>query len=383
MRIHEYQAKKIFEAYSIFCPQGFVVEKSNDLELAASVLGFPIVVKAQIHVGGRGKGGGIRIANTMEELKTAFDELFGKRLVTEQSEKEGKIVSKLLFERFENITRELYIAIVLDREKESPRLIAGKRGGIEVEEMVKKDPDLIASEVIDVRYGLMPYQARKLFFFLELDPSLLEPFTELCQNMYKIFVEKECTLCEINPLAINDTGKFVALDAKVILDDNALFRHPDLSELFDPTQEDSKEVEARRFGLNYVKLKGNVGCVANGAGLAMATMDLVRLSGKEPANFLDVGGGATREMIREGLRIVHSDPDVKVIFINIFGGILRCDTFAMGFRDASEIIEKPVIMRLEGTNVEDGMKILKDLKIPLIIVNDLKEALERLRSLDI
>ncbi len=382
MRIHEYQAKKILSEYSILVPPGFTVLSENELEEVANTLGFPLVVKAQIHGGGRGKARGIRIVRTIEELRSEVRSLLGKRLVTSQSGEEGKYVGKVLVETFEEVKEELYLAILVDRDVEGIRLIASKKGGVNIEDVFREDPSLILTELIDPRYGLLPYKIRRVFFSLGLDFALLEPFSALCEKLYRAFLEKECLLCEINPLAHVPNKGFVAIDAKMVIDDNALFRHKDLAEMYDPTQEDSRELNARASGINYVRLKGNVGCVANGAGLAMATMDLVRMAGKEPANFLDVGGGATKEMVSYGLRLVHSDENVKVIFVNVFGGILRCDTFAMGFKDASPHIYKPVIMRLSGTNAEEGLRIVKETG-SAIIVRDLKEALEKLKEIKV
>jgi succinyl-CoA synthetase beta subunit len=369
MRIHEYQAKEILKKQGIPVPEGLVIEKEEEAYNFLERFGFPIVVKAQVHSGGRGKAGLVKIVRSYGELESAIHLLL------------GKISHKLLLEECENVKKELYLALIIDRKVESPRIIVGREGGIEVEDVAKEKPYSIFSQIVDVRYGLLPYQIRRLFYFLDLDPALLGDFSLICERLYRIFINMECTLCEINPLAINDNGKFSALDAKMVFDDNALFRHRDILELYDPLQDDHREIEAKKYGLNYVKLSGDIGCIANGAGLAMATMDLVKEAGREPANFLDVGGGATKDMVKEGIRIVHSDPDVKAMFINIFGGILRCDTFALGFKESVHYLHKPIVMRLSGTNSEEGLSIIKELSAPLILVRNLKEAFEKLREL--
>lgn len=374
MRIHEYQAKEILKKNSIPVPYGFIIENEGDAREAAKVLNFPLVLKAQVHSGGRQRAGGVRFVKTQDELESLVRELLGKELL-------GKYVGKILVENKEAIIRELYLAILIDRQKGTVRFLVSKKGGVEIEELSKEDPSNIFSEFIDVRYGLLPYQIRKLFFFLDLDESLFESFSLICERLYKIFVEYECVLCEINPLAISEKNGFVALDCKMIFDDNALFRHKEIAELSDPKQDDPQELEARKRGFTYVKLKGNVGCIANGAGLAMATVDLVRASEKEPANFLDLGGGATREIVSFALDMVHSDLDVKVLFVNIFGGILKCDTFAYGLADLASKIYKPLIIRLAGTNLEEGLRIIKGLDIPIIFVSDLKEAQKVLKEI--
>ncbi len=380
MKIHEYQAKALFHDYGIPIPRGIVATTVSEAVRAGSTFGrFPLVVKSQIHAGGRGKGGGIRVVADGTELERAASDLLGRRLVTPQTGEEGKPVRTLLIEDALETAQELYLGIVVDRGKACPVVLASAEGGMEIERLAVESPEKVITEAIDPAVGLRPFQANRIFFRLNLDGALLRKVTGLIVGLYRLFIEKDCSLAEINPLVVTKGGDLVALDGKVNLDDNALYRHPDMKGLRDISQENPLEVEAGKYNLNYIKLKGNVGCMVNGAGLAMATMDLIKLVGAEPANFLDVGGGATSEMVREGLKILLYDPDVKVIFINIFGGILRCDTLAKGVVEAAQelSITLPMVVRLEGTNVETGRKILADSGLTFTVAQGMKDAAQK------
>jgi len=362
MKIHEYQAKELLKGYNIPVSKGRVAETVEEAVSAANVMGpFPFVVKAQVHAGGRGKSGGIRRVNNTSELRATASEMLGKRLVTPQTGIEGIPIDRILVEEALDIVKEVYAGITIDRSKACATLLMSPEGGIEIESVAAASPEKIFVETIDPCIGLRGFQVGRICYRLELDQSFLNKASDIIMNLYQLFMEKDCSLAEINPLVTTERGELIALDAKITFDDNALFRHPDVSVLRDYRQENSLEVEASKYNLNYIKLKGNVGCMVNGAGLAMATMDLIKYVGAEPANFLDVGGGATSRMITEGIRILLSDKEVKVIFINIFGGILRCDTLATGLVDAARAfgITMPVVVRLEGTNVEKGRAILE------------------------
>jgi succinyl-CoA synthetase beta subunit len=380
MKIHEYQAKDLFKTYGIAVPSGTVAKTGLEAVQAAEEIGKgPFVLKAQIHAGGRGKGGGIRIVKTHADVEAEAPKLLESRLVTPQTGEEGKPVHVLLVEEVLDVERELYLGIVIDRSRACPMVLASAEGGMEIERVAAESPEKVIREEVHPAVGLRPFQANRIFYSLGLDASLSRKMSGLVLNLYRLFIEKDCSLAEINPLVLTKSGGLVALDAKLNFDDNALFRHPDIAALRDISQENPLEVEASRYNLNYIKLKGNVGCMVNGAGLAMGTMDLIKLAGAEPANFLDVGGAATTEMVREGLKILLSDPEVKVIFINIFGGILRCDTLARGVVEAAgELrINLPMVIRLEGTNVEIGRKILSESDLSFTVASGMKDAGEK------
>ena len=376
MKLHEHQAKEIFAKYGIPVPEGkaaFTLEQAK--EIAEELGEFPLVVKAQVHCGGRGKAGGVKIVKNMDELEEAVGSLLGKTLKTFQCP-DGKPVTRVLIEKATNIDKEFYAAITLDRSKSKPVLMASAAGGMEIEEVVKENPDAIIIETIDPELGLMPYQARKMAF--KLGPPVKEA-AKIFLKMWEIYKDLDASLVEINPLVVTKEGKVVALDAKMDIDDNALFRHPDLAELEDEEQLPPQEREAKKYNLNYVKLNGNIGCMVNGAGLAMTTMDIVKLAGGEPANFLDVGGGANVEQIANAFRILMGDPDVKVVFINIFGGILRVDRLAKGIIEASKMVEirVPIVARLEGTNAEEGRKLLLESGLNIVPVKDMWEGAQK------
>jgi succinyl-CoA synthetase beta subunit len=376
MKLHEHQAKEIFAKYGIPVPEGkvaFTVEQAK--EIAEELGEFPLVVKAQVHCGGRGKAGGVKIVKDIDQLVEAVSQLLGKTLKTFQCP-DGKPVTRVLIEKATNIGKEFYTAITLDRSKSKPVLMASAAGGMEIEEIVKENPDAIIIETIDPELGLMPYQARKMAFKLGLP---VKETAKIFLKMWEIYKELDASLVEINPLVLTKEGKVIALDAKMDIDDNALFRHPDLAELEDELQLPPQEREAKKYNLNYVKLNGNIGCMVNGAGLAMTTMDIVKLAGGEPANFLDVGGGANVEQIANAFRILMGDPDVKVVFINIFGGILRVDRLAKGIIEASKMVEikVPIVARLEGTNAEEGRKLLLESSLNIIPVKDMWEGAQK------
>jgi succinyl-CoA synthetase beta subunit len=376
MKLHEHQAKEIFAKYGIPVPEGkvaFTVEQAK--EIAEELGEFPLVVKAQVHCGGRGKAGGVKIVKNMDELEEAVASLLGKTLKTFQCP-DGKPVTRVLIEKATNIDKEYYAAITLDRSKSKPVLMASAAGGMEIEEIVKENPDAIIIETIDPELGLMPYQARKMAYKLGLP---VKEAAKIFLKMWEVYKDNDASLVEINPLVVTKEGKVVALDAKMDIDDNALFRHPELAELEDEEQLPPQEREAKKYNLNYVKLNGNIGCMVNGAGLAMTTMDIVKLAGGEPANFLDVGGGANVEQIANAFRILMGDPDVKVVFINIFGGILRVDRLARGIIEASKMVEirVPIVARLEGTNAEEGRKLLLESGLNIIPVKDMWEGAQK------
>lgn len=370
MKLHEHQAKEIFAKYGIPVPEGKVAFSLKEAKEVAEELGeFPLVVKAQIHCGGRGKAGGVKVVKDMDELEKAVEGLLGKVLKTFQCP-DGKPVNRVLIEKATDIDKEYYLAITLDRSKSKPVIMVSAAGGMEIEEIVKENPDAIIIETIDPELGLMPYQARELAFRLNLP---VKEFSNIAIKLYKIYSDLDASLVEINPLVLTKEGNLIALDAKIDIDDNALFRHKELEEMEDETQMPELEVEARKYGLNYIKLNGNIGCMVNGAGLAMATMDIIKLAGGEPANFLDVGGGANVEQIANAFRILMADPDVKAVFINIFGGILRVDRLAQGLIEASKMVELkvPVVVRLEGTNVEEGKRMLRESGLNFITAEDM------------
>jgi succinyl-CoA synthetase beta subunit len=384
MKIHEYQAKELLQKFQVPVPDGGVAETPEEArKVAESLETGPFVVKAQIHAGGRGKGGGIKSAATPEEVEQAAGQILGMTLVTPQTGPDGRLVQKVLVEQGKEIDKELYLGIVLDRTLARPVIMMSAAGGMEIEEVAARTPELIIKEAVDPAAGLMPYQTRNLGFGVELAPELLRPATSFIQNLYKMFVSLDCSLAEINPLVITRQGELLALDAKINLDDNALFRHHDLAALEDPAEVDPLEHEAHKHHLNYIRLDGNVGAMVNGAGLAMATMDLIKAAGAEPANFLDVGGGASADMVANGFRIILGDPRVKGVLINIFGGILRCDTLADGVIQAVKEVQVnvPIIIRLEGTNVEPGRKLLAESGLAFTVATDMRDAALKVAAL--
>jgi succinyl-CoA synthetase beta subunit len=362
MNIHEYQAKEILKKYRVPVPEGYVAFSEDEaLEAAGKLPGPVYVVKAQIHAGGRGKGGGVKLAKSTEEVKKLAGEILGMNLVTHQTGAQGKEVKKILIEEGVQIERELYLGIVLDRSASTLVMMASTEGGMEIEKVSAESPEKILKIWIDPVLGLMPYQARQLAYGLKLEGKQASNAAKFMQAIYKAFIESDASLAEINPLVVTKSGEVMALDAKINLDDNALVRHPDYEALRDFDEEDPLEVEAGKYDLNYIRLDGNVGCMVNGAGLAMATMDIIKLAGGNPANFLDVGGSANVETVRNGFKIILSDKNVKAILINIFGGIVRCDRVATGVIEAAKSIniDLPVVVRLEGTNAKEAREIFK------------------------
>lgn len=374
MKIHEYQAKEIFKKFSIPIPEGRLANTVDEVKQAVNELGLPIVIKAQIQAGGRGKAGGVKLAKTLEEAENIAQGLLGKTLVTHQTGPQGKIVRKILIEKASDIKQEFYIGLTIDRTKNRPVMMVSPAGGMEIEELAREKPELIFKEAIDPFLGLLPYQARVLSFKAGL-PDLRQA-VKLLLSLYKLFVNYDCSLAEINPLALTSDGQLLAIDAKLNFDDSGLYRHPEIKEMLDPYELDPLEYEAMKHHLNYVRLDGNVGIMVNGAGLAMATMDVIKLYGAKPANFLDVGGGANVEMITQGLKMLLSDPNVNLIFINIFGGILRCDVLAQGVIQAAKEAEIniPILVRLEGTNVEIGRKMLAESGLNFVVAKDISDA---------
>jgi succinyl-CoA synthetase beta subunit len=379
MKIHEYQAKAILAKYDVPVPRGEVAYTVEEAEAAAKKLGGSVVVKAQIHAGGRGKGGGVKIAKDSTQAAEFAKHMLGMTLVTHQTGPEGRRVERLLIEETLPIDRELYLGIVLDRALGESVFMASKEGGVEIEEVAAKTPELILKEPIVPGLGLQPYQARKLAFGMGIPAASVNAAAAAMMALAKAYVAIDGSLAEINPFILTKDGKVYALDAKMTLDDNALYRHKDLLELRDLNEEDPLEVEASRFGLNYIKLDGNIACMVNGAGLAMATMDIIKYAGGQPANFLDVGGGANAEQIKNAFRILLSDKSVKAILINIFGGILRCDVLANGVIAAARELEFtiPVVVRMEGTNVELGQQLLKDSGLNFTVADGMKDAAEK------
>jgi succinyl-CoA synthetase beta subunit len=384
MKIHEYQAKDLFKKYRIPVPAGGVAFSVAEAQkVAAGLGGWPVVVKAQIHAGGRGKGGGVQLAKSAEDVKAVAGRILGMTLVTHQTGPEGRRVRKVLVEQGLNIQKELYLSIIPDRATAKVVIMASEAGGMDIEAVAAQSPEKIIKVFINPLLGLQSYHTRQLAFGLNLPPTAAKSFATMVPNLYRLFMESDGSLVEINPLVITAEDTVIALDAKVNFDDNALFRHKDILELRDLDEENPLEVEASKFNLNYISLDGNVGNMVNGAGLAMATMDLIKLAGAEPANFLDVGGGASAEMVENGFRIILSDAHVKGILINIFGGILRCDTLAKGVVEAARKtgVKVPVVVRMEGTNVEQGRSILADSGLNLITAADLKDAARKVAEI--
>ncbi|HVJ06516.1 MAG TPA: ADP-forming succinate--CoA ligase subunit beta [Candidatus Saccharimonadales bacterium] len=383
MKIHEYQAKAILAKYGVAVPRGTMVESREAAERAAKDLlsagATGVVVKAQIHAGGRGMGGGVKLAKTFEQASELAGKILGMQLVTHQTGPEGKKVHRLLIEETLPIASELYLGIVLDRAVSRPVFMASKSGGMEIEVVAAKDPDAIIKEYIDPAIGFQAFQARKIAFKLGLKQEFIAPAVKFMMALYKAYEETDASLFEINPFITTTDGRVFALDAKVNIDDNALYRHSDMKELRDISEEDPLEVEASKYNLNYIKLDGTVGCMVNGAGLAMATMDIIKFAGGEPANFLDVGGGANAEQVTHAFEILLADKNVKAVLINIFGGILRVDTLANGVVEAARKtnIQLPIVLRLEGTNVEKGREILKASGFNFIVAQTMKDAAEK------
>jgi succinyl-CoA synthetase beta subunit len=384
MKIHEYQAKAILARYGVTTPRGEVAyTKEEAREAAQRLKSNVVVVKAQIHAGGRGKGGGVKLARSGDEAEDIAGHILGMTLVTPQTGPAGRIVKRVLIEEGLDIKRELYLGLLVDRASGLPVFMASAAGGMEIEEVAKENPEAILREPIQPVVGLQPYQARKIAFGLGLPGEVATHATPFFQALYRAFIDTDASLLEINPCVLTGDGKLVALDAKMTFDDNSLFRHPNLRELRDIDEEDPLEVEASKYGLNYIKLDGSVACMVNGAGLAMATMDIIKYAGGSPANFLDVGGGASSEQVKNAFRILMSDPSVRAVFINIFGGILRCDVLATGVVAAAKDLQLkvPVVVRMEGTNVELGQKILRESGLNFTIANGMKDGAEKVVAL--
>ena len=383
MKIHEYQAKEILSKYGVTVPRGHVAETGEEAEQTARTLfeqgAKGVVVKAQIHAGGRGKGGGVKIAKSAEEAAKIARQMLGMTLVTHQTGPEGRTVRRVLIEETLPIDKELYLGILIDRGEAKPLFMASAAGGMDIEQVAAETPEKILKQYIDPGMGLEPFQARKIAFELGLKPAQLSSALEFLRSLYRVFAESDASLLEINPFVSLSDGRLFALDAKLNFDDNAMFRHPDLRALRDTSEEDALEVEASKYSLNYIKLEGNVGCMVNGAGLAMATMDIIKYAGGLPANFLDVGGGANAEQVTHAFEILLSDKNVKAVLINIFGGILRVDTLARGVVEAAHKthIQLPIVLRLEGTNVEAGREILRQSGLNFIVAENMKDAAER------
>jgi succinyl-CoA synthetase beta subunit len=380
MKVHEYQAKEILKQYSVAVPRGKVAFSVDEAVQAALEIGGGVwVVKAQIHAGGRGKGGGVKVAKSIDEVRSFASDILGMRLVTHQTGPEGRIVNRLLIEQGIDIARELYVGVTLDRATSQGVVMASTEGGVEIEKVAAETPEKILKEFVDRAAGFQAFQARNLAFGLGLTGGAFKNAVKFLARLYRAYEGMDCSLAEINPLVITTGGDVLALDAKMNFDDNALFRHPSVTALRDLDEEDPLEVEASKSNLNYIKLDGNVGCMVNGAGLAMATMDIIKLAGGRPANFLDVGGGASAEAVASGFRIILADPNVRAVLINIFGGIVRCDRVAAGVVEAAKIVRiaVPVVVRLAGTNAELAGEILRDSGLNFLVADSLKDAAEK------
>jgi succinyl-CoA synthetase beta subunit len=380
MKVHEYQAKEILKQYSVPVPRGKVAFSVDEAVQAAAEIGGGVwVVKAQIHAGGRGKGGGVKVARNNDEVRSLASEILGMRLVTHQTGPEGRIVKRLLVEQGIDIARELYVGVTLDRTTSQVVVMASTEGGVEIEKVAAETPEKILKEFVDRAIGFQAFQARNLAFGLGLTGDAFKNAVKFLIRLYRAFEGMDCSLAEINPLVITAGGDVLALDAKMNFDDNALYRHPSVTSLRDMDEEDPLEVEASKSNLNYIKLDGDVGCMVNGAGLAMATMDIIKLAGGRPANFLDVGGGASAEAVASGFRIILADPNVRAVLINIFGGIVRCDRVAAGVVEAAKVIRVavPVVVRLAGTNAELAAEILQDSGLNFLVADSLKDAAEK------
>src|SRR5438105_840923 len=384
MKIHEYQAKAILAKHGVPVPRGEVAFDAADAgEIARRLGGNLVVVKAQIHAGGRGKGGGVKLAKSPEQAERLAGDMIGMRLVTHQTGPEGRVVGRVLVEEGLQMTRELYLSLVLDRAAGKPVMMASAAGGMDIEEVAASTPEKIVKVYVEPGVGLVPFEARHLGFAIGLDGPQVNKAIKLMRALYDAFMATDASLVEINPLVVTASGDLLALDAKMNFDDNALYRHPEIKDLRDPGEEDPLEIEASKFNLNYIHLDGNIGCMVNGAGLAMATMGIIKLAGGEPANFLDVGGGANAEQIRNAFKILTSDKNVKAVLINIFGGILRCDVLAQGVIAAvKELgVPVPIVIRMEGTNVEEGKRLLKDSKMNFTTANSMGEAADQVVKL--
>ena len=376
MKIHEFQAKEILKRFNVRIPRSRVATLPEEVYYHAKELGGKVVVKAQIHAGGRGKGGGVKLAKSPADAEDIARKMLGSRLITHQTGPEGKTVLKVLVEEALHIKKEYYLGIVIDRSTQRPVFMASSEGGMEIEVVAAQNPDAIKKEYIDPRIGFQPYQARKLAFGIGIPPAAVNKASQFFLALYQAFAAMDASLAEINPFLETEEGDYYALDAKMNFDDNALFRHPELMELRDFSEEEPLEIEASRHGLNYIKLDGTIGCMVNGAGLAMATMDIIKLAGGNPANFLDVGGGASEESVTSAFRILLSDPNVKAVLINIFGGIVRCDVIARGVIGAAKAVgvKVPLVVRLEGTNVEEGKKLLQESGLNLSLADGMQDA---------
>lgn len=384
MNVHEYQGKEVLKQYGVSVPNGGVAFSAEEaVEVAKGLSGDLYVVKAQIHAGGRGKAGGVKLAKSLDEVRTYAEELLGKVLVTHQTGPEGKEVKRLLIEEGCPIEKEYYIGVVIDRSTNRVVMMGSEEGGTEIEEVAAKNPEKIIKEVIDPAVGMMPFQATRLAHKINIPKDKIREAVKFMLGLYQAFVEKDCSLAEINPLVTTKDGRVMALDAKLNFDSNALYRHPEILELRDLDEEDPKEVEASKYDLSYVALDGNIGCMVNGAGLAMATMDIIKHYNGEPANFLDVGGGATTEKVTEAFKIILSDEKVKGIFVNIFGGIMKCDVIASGVVEAAKQVglDRPLVVRLEGTNVELGKKILNESGLEIIAADTMADGAKKIVEL--
>ncbi len=391
MNIHEYQAKALFQENSIPILSSRVITKGDDIQaICESINDKDWIVKAQVHAGGRGKAGGVVIVKESSQLLPTVTTMLDKILVTNQTDEHGLPVNTVLLEELTNIEREIYLAILVDRESKKIAIIASTEGGVDIEQVAEQTPDKIFTHYVNPVSGLQLNQIRTIGYGLQLDNNQMKQFTKLLQNLYKLFVNNDCSLVEINPLIVNSDNNLIALDAKINLDDNALYRHSELKQLYDATQQNQKEADAKKLGLNYIKLNGNIGCIVNGAGLAMATMDLVKHHGGEPANFLDVGGGTTQEKVTEAFKLVSSDESVKAIFVNIFGGIVQCDLIAQGILDALGELKQngvelimPVVVLLQGTNALEGKKLLEKKSKTIIPVDNFSDGAKQAIALAI
>ncbi|WP_424765804.1 ADP-forming succinate--CoA ligase subunit beta [Paenibacillus sp. sgz302251] len=384
MNIHEYQGKAVLKQYGVVVPEGKVAFSVDEAVEAAKALGSPVVVvKAQIHAGGRGKAGGVKVAKNLDEVRAYASEILGKVLVTHQTGPEGKEVKRLLIEQGCDIKKEYYIGVVLDRGTGRVVMMASEEGGTEIEEVAEHSPEKIFKEIVDPAVGLQAFQARKLAYSINIPGELVNKAVKFMISLYTAFVEKDASIAEINPLVVTGDGQVIALDAKLNFDSNALYRHKDIVELRDLEEEDAKEIEASKFDLSYIALDGNIGCLVNGAGLAMATMDIIKYYGGDPANFLDVGGGATAEKVTEAFKIILSDAKVKGIFVNIFGGIMRCDVIANGVVEAAKQVglDRPLVVRLEGTNVDLGKTILKESGLNIVAADSMADGAQKIVAL--
>lgn len=384
MNIHEYQGKAVLKQYGVVVPEGKVAFSVDEAVEAAKALGTPVVVvKAQIHAGGRGKAGGVKVAKSIDEVRAYASEILGKVLVTHQTGPEGKEVKRLLIEQGCDIKKEYYIGVVLDRGTGRVVMMASEEGGTEIEEVAEHSPEKIFKEIVDPAVGLQAFQARKLAYAINIPNELVNKTVKFMLSLYTAFVEKDASIAEINPLVVTGDGQVIALDAKLNFDSNALYRHKDIIELRDLEEEDAKEIEASKFDLSYIALDGNIGCLVNGAGLAMATMDIIKYYGGDPANFLDVGGGATAEKVTEAFKIILSDEKVKGIFVNIFGGIMRCDVIANGVVEAAKQVglDRPLVVRLEGTNVDLGKNILKESGLNIVAADSMADGAQKIVAL--